>query len=160
MLDNGYIFAKDNKRVFLNNSLGCLGQCTYCYLPRLGYSNKKIKKETISARELIQTLVKSKININENTLITLGCYSECWDDYNKKETVDLLKYFLKRGNQIQLSTKKQIRKEELLEIIPLIKYYGQLVIFVSSATISKQEIFEKNTTNVKDRFKNFMLLND
>ena len=31
MFDNGYIFLKDNKRVFINTSLGCNGNCTYCY---------------------------------------------------------------------------------------------------------------------------------
>ena len=34
-----------------------------------------------------------------------------------------------------------------------------MVIFVSSATISKQEAIEKNTTPVLDRFKNFQLFN-
>lgn len=34
MIDNGYLFAKDNKRIFINTSLGCAGQCAYCYLPK------------------------------------------------------------------------------------------------------------------------------
>ena len=25
MIDNGYLFAKDNKRIFINTSLGCAG---------------------------------------------------------------------------------------------------------------------------------------
>ena len=37
MIDNGYLFAKDNKRIFINTSLGCAGQCAYCYLPKMGY---------------------------------------------------------------------------------------------------------------------------
>ena len=71
----------------------------------------------------------------------------------------LIKYFLKKGNQIQLSTKKQIMKEELTEILPLINYFGQLVIFVSSATISKHDTIEKNTTPISNRFQNFSLFN-
>ena len=144
MIDNGYLFAKDNKRIFINTSLGCAGQCAYCYLPKMGYSNGSDNYRTISAQTIIEFIEKNKLDINQKTLITLGCYSECWDEYNKNETISLIKYFLKKGNQIQLSTKKQIMKEELTEILPLINYFGQLVIFVSSATISKHDTIEKN----------------
>ena len=160
MIDNGYLFARDNKRIFINTSLGCNGQCSYCYLPKLGYSNHTNENKNISAEELIKYIEDNKIDINSNTLITLGCFSECWDDEVKKETISIIKYFLKKGNQIQLSTKKQIFKEEIIGILPLIKYYGQLVIFVSSATISKHDTIEKNTTPVLDRFKNFELFNE
>ena len=159
MIDNGYLFAKDNKRIFINTSLGCAGQCAYCYLPKMGYSNGSDNYRTISAQTIIEFIEKNKLDINQKTLITLGCYSECWDEYNKNETISLIKYFLKKGNQIQLSTKKQIMKEELTEILPLINYFGQLVIFVSSATISKHDTIEKNTTPISNRFQNFSLFN-
>lgn len=160
MIDNGYLFARDNKRIFINTSLGCNGQCTYCYLPKLGYSNQSNENKNISADELIKYIEDNGLDINSNTLITLGCFSECWDDDVKEETINIIKYFLKKGNQIQLATKKQIFKEEINDILPLIKYYGQLVIFVSSATISKHDTIEKNTTQVLDRFKNFELFNE
>lgn len=159
MIDNGYIFAKDNTRVFINPSLGCSGECSYCYLPKVGYKNNSTNYKTISSQKIINQIEKSELNINKDTLITLGCYCECWDDYNKKETIDIIKYFLEKGNQIQLSTKKCILKEDLDEILPLIKYYGQLVVFVSSTTISNQSVFEKNTTNISERFNNFSILN-
>ena len=159
MIDNGYLFAKDNKRIFINTSLGCAGQCVYCYLPKMGYSNSSYNYKTISAQRIIDFIEQNKLDINQETLITIGCYSECWDNYNKNETINLIKYFLKKGNQVQLSTKKQIKKEEIIEILSLIKYFGQLVIFVSFATISQQEVIEKNTTPVLERFKNFRLFN-
>lgn len=159
MIDNGYLFARDNKRIFINTSLGCAGQCAYCYLPKVGYSNISENYRTISAKTIIEFIEKNELDINPKTLITIGCYSECWDEYNKNETISLIKYFLKKGNQIQLSTKKQIRLEELTEILPLIKYFGQLVIFVSSATISKHDTIEKNTESISDRFQNFSLFN-
>ncbi len=159
MIDNGYLFARDNKRIFINTSLGCAGQCSYCYLPKVGYSNISENYRTISAKTIIEFIEKNKLDINQKTLITLGCYSECWDEYNKNETISLIKYFLKKGNQIQLSTKKKIILEEFDEIVPLIKYFGQLVIFVSSATISKHDTIEKNTTSISDRFQNFSLFN-
>lgn len=46
MIENGYLFAKDNKRLFVNVNIGCLGNCSYCYLPIMGYSNNKIIKST------------------------------------------------------------------------------------------------------------------
>lgn len=159
MIDNGYLFAKDNKRIFINTSLGCAGQCAYCYLLKMGYINSSENYRTISAQSIIEFIENNKLDINQKTLITLGCYSECWDEYNKNETISLIKYFLKKGNQIQLSTKKQIMKDELDEIVPLIKYFGQLVIFVSSATISKHDTIEKNTTPISERFQNFALFN-
>lgn len=158
MIDNGFIFAKNNKRIFINTSLGCLGQCSYCYLTKFGYSNKQIK-EVISVEKIIEILDKNKLDINNETLISLGCFSECWDENNKDKTINLIKYFLKKGNQIQLSTKRQILKDEIIEILPLIKYYGQLVIFISSATISKWSVFEKNTTDIFKRLESFLSLN-
>lgn len=66
----------------------------------------------------------------------MGCFSECWDNINKLETIKLIQYFLKKGNQIQLATKKEIKLEEMNQFKNLIQYLGQLIIFVSSATIS------------------------
>lgn len=159
MFNNGFIFTKDCNRIFINTSLGCASKCDYCYLPKMGYNNGSGNFEKISAQYILDCIKLNKIHINKKTLISIGCYSECWDDYNKKETINLIKHFLKKGNQIQLSTKREIKKEELFEIVPLIKYFGQLVIFVSSSTISKQELIEKNTTPIMNRFNNFLLFN-
>lgn len=158
MIDNGYLFAKDKQRLFINTSLGCSGECLYCYLPKLGYGNKDNNYKTISANHLFEMIEKSTLQLNQDTLITLGCFSEYWDDFNKNETLKIIEYFLKKGNQVQLSTKKKVNKEELLELIPHTKYYGQFIIFVSSTTISKQNIIEKNTETIERRFENFNLL--
>lgn len=155
MIDNGYLFAKDNKRLFINTSLGCSGECLYCYLLKLGYGNKDNNYKTISANDVIEMIEKNNFNLTKDTLITLGCFSECWDNHNKKETLKIIEYFLKKGNQIQLSTKKKIYSKELSILIPYIKYYGQLIIFVSSTTISKHSIIEKNTELIEKRFENF-----
>lgn len=58
MIDNGYLFAKDNKRLFINTSLGCSGECLYCYLPKLGYGNKNNNYKTISANNIIEMIEK------------------------------------------------------------------------------------------------------
>lgn len=45
----------------------------------------------------------------------------------------------------------------MAKINKLIKYYGQLSIFISSATISEWKKIEKNTTNPNKRFDSFNL---
>lgn len=95
--------------------------------------------------------------ISKDTLITLGCFSECWDNNNKPETIKLIYYFLKRGNQIQLSTKKEISTEEMNQFQNIIQYLGQLIIFVSSATISQWSTLEKRTDDPNKRFNTFKI---
>ncbi len=154
MLNNGYIYAANNKRIFINTNIGCTGNCSYCYLPKMGYSNQEIVKSTKTSEEII-TMINNNINVNKHTLITMGCFSECFDDYNKEETIKIIKYFLNQGNQVQLSTKKQIKWHDIKSILPFIKYYGQFIVFVSSTTISMHDEIEKNTDTIKNRFKNF-----
>ena len=87
MIDNGYLFAKDNNRIFINTSLGCAGQCAYCYLPKMGYSNSSDNYRTISAQTIIEFIEKNKLDINQKTLIKLGGYSEGVVERKKNETI-------------------------------------------------------------------------
>ena len=153
MIDTGYLYSKDNRRIFINTCLGCTGKCSYCYLGKMGYDNSSIVGKVKKAEELIEEIEQA--GISRDTLITLGCFSECWDNNNKTETIKLIKYFLQKGNQIQLSTKKKICIEEAKEFQNLIQYVGQLVIFISSATISKWETIESGTDSPSNRFKTF-----
>ena len=153
MIDTGYLYSKDNKRIFVNTCLGCTGKCSYCYLGQMGYDNKNIVGKVRKAEELIEEI--EELGISKDTLITLGCFSECWDDNNKQETIKLIKYFLQKGNQIQLSTKKEIKVDEVDKFKDLIQYLGQLVVFVSSATISRWEDVEKGTDMPNKRFRTF-----
>lgn len=153
MIDTGYLYSKDNKRIFVNTCLGCTGKCSYCYLGKMGYDNSSIVGEIRKAEELIEEIERA--GISRDTLITLGCFSECWEDNNKPETIKLIKYFLQKGNQIQLATKKEITVEEASELESLIQYLGQLVVFVSSATISKWDTIEMGTDSPSKRFNTF-----
>ena len=160
MLDTGYLYAKDKNRIFINTCLGCHSACTYCYLPKMGYKNNQQSSEVRTASQILADIKNNNYNIDENTLITLGCFSDCWDEHNKPETIELIKYFLSNGNQIQLSTKKEVKLEEVAQFQDLIKYLGQLVIFVSSASISHWEKIEKNTDSPMKRFKTFDISNN
>lgn len=155
MIDTGYLYSKNKKRIFVNTCLGCNSGCSYCYLGKLGYGNQTTTLEIRKAEELIKQI--EKIGISDDTLITLGCFSECWDDNNKSETIKLIKYFLQKGNQIQLATKKEINYEELENISKLIQYAGQLLIFISSATISNWESIERGTDSPEKRFRTFQI---
>lgn len=154
MIDTGYLFSKDKSRIFVNTCLGCTGQCSYCYLKKIGYDNKSRVAPVRTAEDLIQEL-EEKLKFSKETLITLGCFSECWDENNKQETIKLIKYFLKKGNQVQLSTKKYITVEEVEQFRDFINYLGQLIILVSSATISEWKKFEQGTDPPQKRFKTF-----
>ena len=155
LLDTGYLYAKNPNRIFINTCLGCTGWCSYCYLPQIGYNNNSHSVPIRTASEILQDIQSNGYPISSKTLVTLGCFSECWDDNNKPQTIELIRHFLSQGNQVQLSTKKQIHLSDILPFQDLIQYQGQLVIFVSSATISKHQTIEHNTDSPDSRFKTF-----
>ncbi len=154
MIDNGYLFAKDEKRLFINTNLGCSSRCRFCYLPKLGMTGIRRK----SWEEVLDLLKTSNYKYDKDTLITIGCFSECFDDLNKEETIKIIKFFLNNGNQVQMSTKRYVSYEDIKDILPLIKYYGQFVIFVSSSTISRYNEYELGTDELEKRFKTFDLI--
>ncbi len=159
MINTGYLFSTEKERLFINTSLGCTANCAYCYLPTLKYSKGKKLDNYVTAEKILKDLgnYKELEFGRDGTLISFGCYSECWDERNKKETIKLIKYFLEKGNKIQLSTKNYIDYKELTDISKLIKFYGQLTIFISSATISYSDVLENNTAPPEERFKSFLI---
>ena len=60
MIDTGYLFSKDNKRIFINTCLGCTGKCSYCYLRKMGYDNKSIVSKIKKAEELIEEIEQQR----------------------------------------------------------------------------------------------------
>lgn len=154
MVDNGYLYGVNEKRLFVNTSLGCTSGCKFCYLSKMGISD--IKRKTW--QDILEMLNGSDYKYDSNTLITIGCFSECFDELNKKETIEIIKYFLIKGNQVQIATKRFVSYEDIKDILSLIKYNGQFVIFVSSSTITYHDNYEHGTLKLSERFKTFDLL--
>lgn len=155
MVDTGYLYSKNNKRLFINLSLGCASSCSYCYLDKLGFSNGQYNLDAKTSDEIKSMINDLNVEVNENTLISFGCYSECFSDATKYEVVKLIEHFIHSGNVVQVSTKKEIDFSLLESALSYVKYYGQFVIFTSCSTISRHDEFERDTDEVKMRFKNF-----
>ena len=152
----------DQNRIFINSALGCSANCSYCYLPRIGYNNGLSPQKLISAQKLVYALQKSNKFIpgKKGSILSLGCFSECWDKINIEETKKILNFAINQGDPIQLSTKKCVCMEDFIDVnISEMKWLGQTTVFVSSATISHWNKMEKGTTYPYKRFKTFETFN-
>ncbi|EGR0771080.1 radical SAM protein [Vibrio parahaemolyticus] len=153
-----HVYGTD-KRLFLNSTLGCRSKCSYCYLPSLDYQIDAPSLVTVPSEEIIQTVASRADYIpgKHGTIISLGCYSECWDESVRSLTIELIEHFLRSGNPVQFATKREVKYEDLEEIRNYISWYGQLSIFVSSTTLTHWNKIEKNTDSPIMRFNNFKL---
>ena len=153
-----YIFGS-SQRLFVNTSLGCNSSCSYCYLPLLHLSIGKKVQNTITFKELLNRILEFKLlKIGpEGTIISIGCYSECWDKQNRETTKSLISYFLSKGNPVQFATKRQIDWRELVFLKNEIQWPGQLSVFISCTTVSNWEIYEQGTSPPEKRFSGFMI---
>jgi DNA repair photolyase len=157
-MSNPYIYG-DAHRIFINTELGCSSSCSYCYLPSVGLkiNAKKSDVKRISIKELLGEIFKDDriIKGKNGTLLSIGCFSECWDSRNRQDTIELINSLIPLGNPIQLASKRELRAEDLSCINISCNYRKQLGVFVSSATISRWKEYEKGTSPPSARFKTF-----
>ena len=142
-----------SERIFVNTAIGCNACCKYCYMPKLGH---KKKEKTISGEMAVQQVLNMTcFSPGKNgTVLSLGCYSECLDLQNIKETETVVQGLLPLGNRIQLAT-KQIVTEHFLEIIKRYQMYDeQMHIYISMPTISLIEQLESGTALANQRITN------
>lgn len=156
-----YIFG-NKERVFLNTNLGCKSECSYCYLPDIGLEINTNQQYTLSIDILLEELNEKKDFIpgKNGTIISLGCYSECWDNTNMHDTLELLHQLIPKGNPIQLATKCQIKMKDIEPILNQLLWEKQLNIYISNSTISYWTQYEEKTTNPKNRFLSFHIAQD
>ena len=156
---NNYLYG-NKERLFLNTNLGCNAQCSYCYLPILNFNLGKTPNNVIQTEKLLETLNKNyNFKKGKNgTILSLGCYSECWDEINRKDTINLINSLLEYQNPIQLATKKYISEDDFCTIhLNKIQYPNHLSIFISSSTITQFQKYEKGTIDPMLRFDSFKM---
>lgn len=141
------------KRIFINTALGCNANCKYCYLPHLGYERKK---KVISGETAVQMLRNmSCFEEGKNgTIISIGCYSECLDKQNMKETKKIIQNVLPLGNKVQLATKQSVT-EEVCKLIERNRIFTeQMKVYISMPTFSLISQMEPGTVPVELRIRN------
>lgn len=152
MIHDSNLVYGNKERVFVNTVLGCRAKCSYCYLPDFDLDEKI---QYFSAKDVIEQVIELPYFIKgkEGTIISIGCYSECWDERNRKETMHLIKYFAQFGNYIQLATKKEILFGELVTINKMLLFEKQLGIYISVPCISASKKLEPGTDSIIKRLK-------
>lgn len=140
----------DPDRIFLNTALGCDGGCRYCYLPALGITAGQMEASVDEILRLLDGTEAYRPG-REGTILSLGCYSECWDENNREKTMELLRRLMRRENYIQLATKREIALPTLLELDSLAAFPGQLGIYLSVPTLSASREWEPGTDPVEAR---------
>lgn len=155
---NDYIYG-DARRLFLNTELGCRSGCSYCYLPQVGL---KINAESsdikrASAGQILDAIKGDPRFVagKNGTLLSVGCFSECWDAEARSNSISLINGLLEFENPIQMATKREIKLKDFEKIKISTARAGQLGVFVSSATISNWNTFERGTTSPSKRFNGF-----
>ena len=153
----------NSSRLFLNTVLGCSSSCVYCYLPSLGFplGKESLESSEVKARDLFSALtVDTRVVWGpEGTIFSIGCFSECWDKRNLPQTVELIKFLLPSGNRLQLATKRAIKQSQISPILNAPGWRGQLIVYISSATISNWKEFEPGTSPPANRFYSFEVCN-
>lgn len=141
------------ERIFVSSAYGCHYHCTYCYLRRMKVQGVQ---EYFDKEDLLAGLRQKGIFVpgRQGSLITIGCFTECLDERNRKTTMDMIAYFLQQGNYVQISTKKRISSEDMSFIAGNIQYDNQMNIYVSLPTLSFAGELEPDVDSPKLRIEN------
>lgn len=152
----------DALRIFINTTLGCDSNCSYCYLGSQGFTTGKKTANPVSAESLIDRLEKLTYfqKGKYGTILSIGCYSECWSPSNLDVTIELIKLILNYGNPVQFATKRKVHEWQLKEISKLQQWTGQLSVFVSCSSFSHWRTYEKGTSRPVDRFSELPKIRD
>lgn len=146
----------DERRIFVNTDMGCKANCQYCYLPALDIVHGKRRIDANQAIELVESQAYYKSG-EKGSIISIGCYSECMDKNNIRDTISLVKYFAGKGNYVQLATKKKIEKCFFEETIKDTNIEKHLWVYVSLPIITNYHLMERGTDSPSERIENFDL---
>lgn len=156
--DIGWGISGTKERIFVSSAFGCCYNCTYCYLHELVETGKY---QQFSTNDLLKELKRSNLFIpgKGGSLITIGCFTECFDKKNKETTINMINFFLKNGNYIQVSTKKRIDNLDIARMLSNIQFENQINFFVSIPTLSYAERYEPDADSPEIRISNLELKN-
>lgn len=156
------LVSGNKERIFVNFSLGCSSQCSYCYLPSLGLSLSLSTLEVSKADDIF-----SKVDClpefspgRQGSILTVGCYSECLDARVAPTTLEFISKVSILGNPIQIATKRSISKSIALTLGNSQRWDGQISVFISCATISAWKDYEAGTSSPSKRFESFKELKE
>lgn len=143
-------------RVYINfTESGCGFGCTYCFIPRKGYSQILLPREMIfnEIRDLIMSgIICGRIGI----VFVLASETEAFVSGKSTDTVNqLLAMLLPLGNPIQIATKSKVPESTIQTIRSLRRYDSQVLIYISVTTISSWKALEPGSVDPESRFKNF-----
>lgn len=156
---NDYYVTGSATRIFINPSLGCVAACQYCYLPNLGlqdiisYTTLDAIIRSINEKEKSGGFISGK----NGTIVSFGCFTECWNKEVRQITKKAIEFILKKGNLVQIATKECIEEKDIKELSREMQYKNQLTIFVSVPCIKLSEIIEPFAEKVENRISTFMV---
>lgn len=90
------------------------------------------------------------IHGRDNTIVSLGCYSECMHPANREDTIELMKYFFPKENFIQLATKQSIPENVCKMLAAERSFSDQINVYISMPTYSEAERLEHGTATVEE----------
>lgn len=144
-----FLVSGTRDRIFLNTSLGCDCRCKYCYLADVGITGVK----RFCYEQVYEELIKFPFFEQGScgSVLSIGCYSECFSPENRQETLSLIKKIVLLGNHIQLATKKKIEIDDLMELDKCAQYKNQIGVYVSVPTLSQSSKIETGTDDAHER---------
>lgn len=157
MSTENLLVSGNKERLFINTALGCEAGCHYCYLPSIGINEvvREIDKTTlikeVEKREEEGTFRSGP----EGTIISFGCFTECWNKDTKKLTMEMLCYCLNKGNFVQVATKEFIEEDDIAYLEGYMQYDNQLTINISLPVYYDAVQIEPYALHVEKRVENF-----
>lgn len=144
-----FLVSGTSDRIFLNTALGCNCRCQYCYLSEEGIRGIQY----FSHQQVFDELMNLKCFEPgaKGSVLSIGCYSECFSKENRQETLALIEKIAPLGNRIQLATKRKLNVKDLLRIDEYAVYKNQIGIYVSVPTLSRSSEIETGTDPAYDR---------
>ncbi|MDQ1295933.1 MAG: hypothetical protein QG608_3820 [Actinomycetota bacterium] len=138
---------------------GCGSGCSYCYLSEPGKPAAYLSKNQVSA--LLHNLISHSgfVPGRHGTLVSLSPGTEpLKNSVAVRNTRMILEKVLPLGNPVQLPTKERIPDLIIDVADSSTQFPGQLVVFLSLATMTRSPQLEPGTAGIIDRLKNIELL--